>query len=149
MGSKDLKSTGLLGQGLDRSWLLHDVTRISLPKQLRVYPLKFVKEIYDIFSNTEKVHKYLRNKTVVQHTDFTDHEIFAAMPMGDLWEDAGIASVYFYLRKGAHLVIPDSWSATIDAFDRELSESVPGSAARIQFNQPTTPPTCSIAQQRR
>ena len=100
-------------------------------KQLRVYPEKFVNQIYDIFSNTQKVQKYLRNKTVVQHTEFSDHEIFAAMPLGDLWEDAGIASVYFYLRKGRHLVIPDSWSATITAFDQELSASVPGSAAHI------------------
>ena len=75
-------------------------------KQLRVYPEKFVKQIYDIFSNTQKVQKYLRNKTVVQHTEFSDHEIFAAMPLGDLWEDAGIASVYFYLRQRSALSDP-------------------------------------------
>ena len=54
----------------------------------------------------------------------TDRQVFESMPLGDVWEDASVASTYFYLRKGKYLVIPDSWQATIDEFDRALHERV-------------------------
>ena len=54
----------------------------------------------------------------------TDRQIFESMQLGDAWEDASVASVYFYIRKGRFLVIPDSWQATIDDFDRALQEHV-------------------------
>ena len=58
----------------------------------------------------------------------TDRQVFEAMPLGDVWEDATLASTYFYLRRGKYLVIPDSWQAAVAEFDRALDERVPSPA---------------------
>ena len=83
----------------------------------------FVQKIYNIFVGQASFPKCLRNKEVVNNL-LSDQEIFARMPLGDCWEDASVASVYFYLRNGKHLVIPDTWMNTIEAFDAALNERV-------------------------
>ena len=90
--------------------------------------MKFVKKIYDTFIADPPApdsYKRLRNKTMVDPL-LTDQQIFKAMEVGDCWEDAAMPSLYMYLRKGQHLVIPDSWLEAIDAFDKELDECVFG-----------------------
>lgn len=37
-----------------------------------------------------------------------DRELFAALPMGDCWEDAGLPAVFFYLYKHKDLEIPEA-----------------------------------------
>ena len=49
----------------------------------------------------------------------TDVELFSQQPLGDVWGDAELISIYQYLRRGAR--IPDSWDAAIAKFDNELS----------------------------
>ena len=89
--------------------------------------MAFVQQIYKIFVEEDTApaswRKSLRNKTAVDR-GLSDQELFTALPLGDCWDDASMASVYFYIRKGRHLVIPDSWVAAVEAFDEQLSESV-------------------------
>ena len=90
---------------------------------LRVYPMGFVRQLFKVFTHesAQKSKGHLRNKNLTNPT-MTDLELFQSMPLSDAWEDAGVASVYFYLRRNRYLVVPDSWEATIQAFDRELDE---------------------------
>ena len=90
--------------------------------------MKFVKKIYETFVADPPApdsYKCLRHKTMVDPL-LTDQQIFKAMELGDCWEDAAMPSLYNYLRQGQHLVIPDSWLETINAFDKELNECVFG-----------------------
>ena len=90
--------------------------------------MAFVKQIYEVFvaNNAAGLSRQcLRNKNSVDPL-LTDQQLFSAMLLGDCWEDASLPSVYFYLRSGKHLVIPNSWQAAIDAFDEELSKNVFG-----------------------
>ena len=68
--------------------------------------------------------KHLRHKNFVD-PGRTDREMFDDLGMGDVWADANLAKVYFYARQNKHLVIPDSWLASIEKFDKELDDRVP------------------------
>ena len=87
----------------------------------------FVQRIYKAFVEAESGpalwRKSLRNKTAVD-PGLSDQELFSAMPLGDPWEDASMASVYAYLRSNRHLVIPESWQMAIENFEKQLSEAV-------------------------
>ena len=87
--------------------------------------MEFVKRLFDVFTgDSERRHlACLRNKNTV-NPGRSDVELFAALPTGDLWEDASLPSVYFYLRRNRYLVIPPSWEAQIQSFDRELDAKV-------------------------
>ncbi|CAE7401334.1 unnamed protein product [Symbiodinium microadriaticum] len=102
---------------------IHNKTGLKCYNGNSTYPMGFVQKIYNIFVGQASFPKCLRNKEVVNNL-LSDQEIFARMPLGDCWEDASVASVYFYLRNGKHLVIPDTWMNTIEAFDAALNERV-------------------------
>ena len=52
----------------------------------------------------------------------SDHELFKELPLGDLWKDAGLASVCLYLMCGRSLVIPDAWHDTMMDLKKELEK---------------------------
>ena len=87
--------------------------------------MDFVKQLFNVFTEDSARDKtgFLRNKNKTD-PKMTDLELFQSMPLGDLWEDASIASVYVYLRRNKHLVIPNSWEQVIDDFDAELDAKV-------------------------
>ena len=98
--------------------------------------MKLVKKLYSSFVEhraADSTRLCLRAKNSINPV-LTDRELFQSMPLGDAWEDASVASVYFYLRKGRFLVIPDSWQATIDDFDRDLQERVASLTLALQGN---------------
>lgn len=83
--------------------------------------MEFVQQLFDVFTgDSERPHlACLRNKNTTK-PGLSDVELFADLQLGDLWEDANLPSVYFYLRQNRYLVIPPSWEAQIERFDREL-----------------------------
>lgn len=42
------------------------------------------------------------------------------MPTGDVWGDAQVVPVYWYLRSGYAHHIPDSWVSALNKFDADL-----------------------------
>ena len=88
--------------------------------------MRFCKKLYRAFFETEMVHQRrpLRHKNCVDLSK-SDREIFSDMGLGDVWADANLANVYFYARQNKWLVIPDSWVATIEEFDKELDARAP------------------------
>ena len=90
--------------------------------------MEFVKQIFEAFATCQTPDSLaalapLRNKNTA-NPDLSDVELFKALPMKDLWEDAELPSVYFYLRRNKYLVIPSSWEDTIECFDTELDARV-------------------------
>ena len=86
--------------------------------------MAFVQQLYKVFvEGGDRYHGILRNKNVTCPRT-TDVQLFVNMAMGDIWEDAGAASAYFYLRGNRYLVVPDSWESAIADFDAELSAKV-------------------------
>ena len=88
--------------------------------------MAFVRQLYEVFASGTTKHNqgFLRNKNSVD-VEKTDLELFKGYRLGDLWEDARLPAIYMYLRRNPHLMIPDSWQATIDDFDHELDEKAP------------------------
>ncbi|CAE7578512.1 unnamed protein product [Symbiodinium sp. CCMP2456] len=91
----------------------------------RVYPMEFVKQIYDAFTTDFAPHTLgcLRNKNTTD-PNLSDVELFNALPMKDMWEDAELPSVYFYLRRNKYCMVPPSWEDAIHSFDKELDAKV-------------------------
>ena len=89
--------------------------------QLRVYPMEFVEQLFKVFmaDGARECQGFLRNKNTVD-TSLSDQELFRNMPLGDVWDDAAVASAYYYLRGGQHLVIPPSWETAVREFDEQL-----------------------------
>ena len=52
----------------------------------------------------------------------SDKDLWSALPLSDIWFDAGLHNVWSYLLANKHLKIPDSWQDAIHKFDRELSD---------------------------
>ena len=76
----------------------------------------------------------LRNKNVTDPA-MTDVELFQNMALGDTWDDASIVSVYFYLRRNKHLVIPACWEVPIHEFDKELDAKASRLGLAMGFSQ--------------
>ena len=87
--------------------------------------MELIKQIYDAFTTDFAPHSLgcLRHKNTV-NPDLSDVELFTALPMKDLWEDAELPSVYFYLRRNRYLMVPESWEDAIHDFDKELDAKV-------------------------
>ena len=81
--------------------------------------MELIKQIYDAFTTDFAPHSLgcLRHKNTV-NPDLSDVELFTALPMKDLWEDAELPSVYFYLRRNRYLMVPESWEDAIHDFDK-------------------------------
>ena len=67
----------------------------------------------------------MRHKHRLDLTNKTDREIWAEMPMGDIWVDSEVHKVWFYLLQNQSLEIPDSWMSVVLDFNRELSDLEP------------------------
>ena len=87
--------------------------------------MEFVKQIFEAFATdcVPQALGCLRNKNTT-NPDLSDVEIFAALPMKDMWEDAEMPSVYFYLRKNKYLMIPSCWEDAISSFETQLNAKV-------------------------
>ena len=98
--------------------------------------MRFVRQIFEVFTNeTDHVKKnILRNKNVTDPA-MTDVELFQNMALGDTWDDASIVSVYFYLRRNKHLVIPACWEVPIHEFDKELDAKASRLGLAMGFSQ--------------
>ena len=100
-------------------WTLLD--NLPVRRQLsRHYPKDFGVAVASLVAKQPPVAD-LRNK---EHVDpmLTDREIFSTMPMGDVWWDAKLPELYWYLRQLPTLSIPESWSSAIQQFEQELQE---------------------------
>ena len=64
-----------------------------------------------------------RTKPKIDQTK-SDKEIFNGLPMGDTWDDANMADVFFYIYRSAATHVPDSWHATMCKFAHDLQRSV-------------------------
>ena len=73
----------------------------------------------------------LRRTKVAVDGKLSDRELFAAMPMGDTWDESQITSVFFYLLDASTTDIPDSWYDCMYSFARELRDAVGGSAEAV------------------
>ena len=64
----------------------------------RVYPKRFCSALYRAFFHTELRHlrRDLRNKNEVE-PGLSDRELFERMQLSDVWSDANLADVYFYV----------------------------------------------------
>ena len=56
----------------------------------------------------------------------TDRELFSEIPVSDVWADAELPRVYWYLRTLKCLRIPPSWEAQFQELDKELEQYRPG-----------------------
>ena len=54
----------------------------------------------------------------------TDRELFTNMMLDDTWDDAQLATVFFYLYRSSKTVVPDSWHDCKEKFAQELLETV-------------------------
>ena len=54
----------------------------------------------------------------------SDRELWASMETGDLWLDAKLHEVWFYLYSNRHLCIPESWQNTMQEFHAEVCRVV-------------------------
>ena len=73
--------------------------------------------------NSWRLQPTLRNKVELP-PGLTDQELFKALPLGDIWRDAELPDVYFYLRCSSKPRIPASWEKAMHAFDLELGEQL-------------------------
>ena len=71
-----------------------------------------------------RVQPRLRQKVPV-NVKLTDKELFGRLPIGDLWEDAGLKDAYLYMRSSKKCTIPDSWQGVFKDFDTQLGVSLP------------------------
>ena len=61
----------------------------------------------------------LRQKPIVDGR-LTDQQMFQRLELGDVWRDAQLVDVFFYLLQSNTLVIPDTWHKTMMDFKLEL-----------------------------
>lgn len=54
----------------------------------------------------------------------TDKELFESLDLGDVWPEAELVQVWFYLYRNSHLRIPDSWSNTMEKFNELMLDAV-------------------------
>lgn len=62
----------------------------------------------------------LRQKKTVD-TSKSDRELFEELPLDDVWEDAKLADVYFYLRASKKTQIPNTWVQVFEELDTQLA----------------------------
>ena len=62
----------------------------------------------------------LRQKKTVD-TSKSDRELFEELPLDDVWEDAKLVDVYFYLRASKKTRIPDTWVRVFEELDTQLA----------------------------
>lgn len=62
---------------------------------------------------------HLRQKKEI-NLSLSDKELFCRLPLGDLWQDADLVSVYKYLRNSEKTAVPSSWQEVFDELDSEL-----------------------------
>lgn len=77
--------------------------------------------LYEEFAHLPR--KDLRCKVPVDHSH-TDRELFKNMANNDLWLDADLPSVLFYIAENQHVAIPLSWQRTMREYIEEVRKEV-------------------------
>ena len=87
----------------------------------RHYPTGLGKSLHKIHTNLENTPvACLRQKyDIPQASDVT---IFTSLPMGDIWQDAKLQDVFWYLIHNKRLQVPPLWVEPLRAFKEELRE---------------------------
>lgn len=85
---------------------------------VRTYPVQFGEGLRKIVKSWRPQPR-LRQKREV-NLELSDRELFARVPLGDLWQDADLVSVYKYLRDSKKTAVPNSWQTVFDELDVEL-----------------------------
>ena len=83
----------------------------------RTYPPEFGRALansYDVSSSSLQTASNRPVKLPSDSAGLSDRELFDAMPDDDHWHDAELLSAILYLRGNKHLVMPDSWRASVD-----------------------------------
>lgn len=91
---------------------------------LRVYPRSLgdrLVKLYEEFAHLPR--RDLRCKVPVDPSH-TDRELFKNMKNDDLWLDADLPSVLFYIAENKHVAIPPSWQRTMDENIEEVRKEV-------------------------
>ena len=91
---------------------------LAISFDLRHYPKKFGSALASLIRG-EPIPIDLRNKREVA-TAKTDREIFEEMTLDDVWWDAELPQLYWYLKEHLTFTIPPSWESTIQHFEKDL-----------------------------
>ena len=93
---------------------------------LRAYPVRFAQKLHQLHQeHTPDAHLPLRQKDLVNANMLSDRELFSNMPLGDVWVDAHLPTLYLYLFENPNLKISDSWLAPM----MELKDQLQGYAS--------------------
>ena len=76
-----------------------------------------------------------RRKPTVPAARLTDREIFATLPLGDLWDDADLISVYMHLWRDSLTHVPDSWLEVMQDFTASLMSKCPDANLVHELNE--------------
>ena len=85
----------------------------------RIYPLGFGHGLRDVMSSWRCEPRLRQKKTI--DTKKSDRELFEELSLDDVWEDAKLVDIYFYLRASKKTQIPDSWVQVFEALDAQLA----------------------------
>ena len=93
----------------------------------RIYPKEFAKHCLSLWEEERESTQprlSMRQKVHVS-SSATDRELFEGLELGDLWADAEMVSVWAYLYKNKHLIIPQTWQPTMANLNSALLDSAP------------------------
>ena len=95
----------------------------------RTYPPAFgtaLANSYDLSSSSLQTVSNSPVKLPADANGLTDRELFDAMPHDDdHWHDAELLSAILYLRGNKHLVMPESWRASVDGCIAAMHATAP------------------------
>lgn len=91
----------------------------SWPACLRVYTKEFGNSLIAAWGRHHP-HPTMRQKVRVDPAS-TDRQLFHELPTADVWDDAGLVPVYWYLREGYKECVPDAWCAAFKSLDEDLT----------------------------
>ena len=95
----------------------------SQPAGRREYPEGFGRGLHGALSKWMPQPR-LRQKMGID-LSLSDKELFQALPLGDVWEDAKLIEVYRYMRLYKKASIPQSWLPALEELDAELNRVCP------------------------
>ena len=91
----------------------------------RNFPLGFGQKLVQLWEESQSLPRTdMRQKETI-NPYMTDHDLFKAMPLGDLWSDAGVVETFLYLISNKNCRIPDGWLETMTSFREELQQMDP------------------------
>ena len=91
----------------------------------RTYCRGFCEKLCDLYEDRGLHRPDLRHKYPVD-LGKSDKDLFAELPMGDIWIDAKLHQVWVYLFTNRRLKVPDSWHDVIWKFHHDLMDLATG-----------------------